>query len=252
MSRAGSLRRVRFAHLDGSATPGNAVYLFGVLLVDEWQLAAIERDFDHQGELVHEWCADIPADAEFHGDDIFHGVGHWSELPIPLRIRLCINLATIIGGSDAEYYLRGVDTNTVRERYGEKAFPAHELAWSHALESVERRMRRRYPDERVMLFADEHHTAPESRTALRFARDRAVKGKISVSLDHVADTIYFGPSDHSRLLQAVDVATFFYQRFTFGSESHKKSAAAMEKIERELRRALHQEYIWVPKGSRRR
>lgn len=243
---AARLVRVKFAYLDESATPKKREYMFGVLLVDEHQLNSIETDMDQQGRLVHEWCDEIPRDAEFHGYDLFHREGPWSQLTVGQSIKLCTNIAKIVGQSGARYFVRGVDTTRLTARYGVNAYPPHEVAMANALEEIEKQMRENFNDERVLVFADEHHTAPEGRTNLRLARDRRVKGKINVTLDHVADTIYFGPSHHSRLLQAVDMATFLYQRNRFHSESHPDARKAMERITRALAPALVYDYIWIP------
>lgn len=240
------LVRVKFAYLDESSTPGGEVYMFGALLVDEQQMLQIESDLDKQGRLAHEMDSRIPPDVEFHGYDIFHGKGAWGALSPPQLIRLCQNVAKIIAGSGAVYMVRGVDVPALQQRYGSNAFEPHELALGQALESIEKQMRKRFSDERVLIFADEHHTHEESRRTLRLARDRQVKGKISVTLDHVADTIYFGPSHQSRLLQAVDMATYFYQRKVFHRETDPRAQLAMEKIATKLNSITLRNYIWSP------
>jgi len=236
---------MRYAYLDESATPNNAVYMFGILLVDDAQLCSIEDDMDKLGELVHKWCPSISKHQELHGYEVFHGVGQWEKLSKAQLVTVCTYVAKIIGSSGATLMIRGVNQAGLTARYGSGADPIHEVAYGHALECTEREMGLRHDDQRVLLFADEHHSAPNGRRRLRLARNRAEFGRISVPLKHFADTIYFTPSHHSRLIQAVDMATYLYQRFTYHRETHPKAKAAMTKVRMALSPALGFTYEWL-------
>lgn len=97
------------------------------------------------------------------------------------------------------------------------------------LEQVELQMAKFFNDELTILFADEHHSEPDARANLRRAKSAPVQGKLSVPLNHIFDTVYFGPSDYSRLLQAVDICTYFYMQSRFSKPANNPWARSQIK-----------------------
>lgn len=96
----------------------------------------------------------------------------------------------------------------------------------------------------ALVLADEHHTAPDSRTRFKSLRQHAASGQTSIPLNHLMDTIYFGPSNHSRILQAVDVATFFKLKYNHSTESHPAAKKSMIKIKQNINKVCCFDYIW--------
>jgi len=84
-------------------------------------------------------------------------------------------------------------------------------------------------DERVLIIADEIHTAERHRTRLKAYRDSRPDGE-RVQLDRVFDTLYFGPSRHSRLLQAADLLTYMYLRRSTTTEHSPRAGLANQRI----------------------
>lgn len=62
----------------------------------------------------------------------------------------------------------------------------------------------------------------------------------------MADTIYFGPSHESRLLQAADLATYFINRDRTIPERDHRSYVAVQKIVKRIRHITIDEYVWCP------
>lgn len=228
---------MRFAYLDESRTSDGRIYMFGILLIDEHQLSSIERSLDSQASFAHSLCPSVPDSAEFHGYDLFHLKSDWNGAPIWLSVQLFQNISKIVVNSGATLIIRAINVPRLKARYS-KPFPPHELALAHAFEAIERKMRETAPDEAVLLFADEHHSAETGRTNLHVGRDRKLRGKTSITLDHIADTVYFGPSSSSRLLQAIDVVTFVFQRHRFHTERDPQAQRALNRIWRILGPAI--------------
>lgn len=97
-----------------------------------------------------------------------------------------------------------------------------------------------------MILADEHHSAPGARRSLRDFKIDRVPGYTRGKIRRIADTIYFGPSHESRLLQAADVATYFLNRHHTIAEKDIRGQRAVDRIVEQLRVIIVHEYIWCP------
>jgi hypothetical protein len=160
------------------------------------------------------------------------------------RVKACDLVAKVIERSGAEFVFRGIDLQRLRRRY-RRPFPPHLLTLAHVLEELDGRLSRVH-DEVAVVLADEHHTAASSRRKLVDFKIASVPGYTQGQLRNLADTLYFGPSHASRLLQAADVATYFLNRSTTITERDPRASAAVEKIVRRLRAVTVHEYVWTP------
>lgn len=135
-----------------------------------------------------------------------------------------------------------------RARYGSRAFPPHLLTLAHTLEEVDRHLALDAGGggEIGLAVADEHHSAPGARRSMRDFRIERVPGYTKGRLTQIVDTIYFGPSLESRLLQAADLATFFMNRFHTITETDPRSEKAVRKIVERIRSITVDEYVWHP------
>ncbi|MFH5879563.1 DUF3800 domain-containing protein [Arthrobacter sp. NA-172] len=167
----------------------------------------------------------------------------WEHVPVWLTVKICKQVAEAIHDSGAVFVFRGIDVQKLKAKYT-NPHPVHGLALSHALESVQRVLNLDHTDESVLVLADEHHTAPDSRTRFRGMRAAAQRGYTSIPLSGLMDTIYFGPSNHSRLLQAADMATFLTNRSVTITESHPAAKKAMQEIKSNLDKATRFSYVW--------
>lgn len=239
-------RSVRLCYLDESETTDDSFYTFGALMCSPAQAVNVEEEINQLGDQLHSrYPTVLPSQSEFHAVEIFHGKGHWRQIAMADRFDLFSEIVQVIKRQKPIFVTRTIDENLYRARYGTRAFPLHQQTMGYILEEVEKQMRKNYSDERALIFADEHHSANDSRANLRAARGKALKGKISVALDHIFDTAYFGPSDHSRLLQAVDVCTYFYQKGRFSAPMNNAWARSqVEHICSEVDSLLEYEYVW--------
>lgn len=219
-------------------------YYIGALIADQGSAIAIERSLDNIGRIVAHQVQGFRPAAEFHAYDLFHGLGDWSSVPVALRVRVSRLAVKSIRESGAKFIFRGVDLKALQRRYN-ALYDPHALVLSQALESVQRFINSHHRKrEHALVLADEHHTAPDSRTRFSTMKSNAVKGHTKIPLDNLLDTIYFGPSHHSRLLQGADIASFFMNRWM--TVTHPQAQKAMNDIQNNLQIMTQYQYVWRP------
>ncbi|MGG5752657.1 DUF3800 domain-containing protein [Zafaria sp. Z1313] len=199
------------------------------------------------GQLISDQIPGFDPTTEFHATDVFQVRGAWKSVPIPIRTRACRLAAKALGDSGADFFLRGVDVRALRQRYS-VAHDPHVLAVCQSLESMqEHTSSKGGKGPNVLVIADEHHTAKDSRTRFAGLRRAPLNGFTRLTLSNFLDTIYFGPSDHSRLLQAADLATFFLTRIRHEQpERHPEAIKALNSIRKDLKKITRREYLWSP------
>jgi hypothetical protein len=217
------------------------VYFIGALIADAGAICHIQESFDRIGKTMSELSPGFSPQAEFHAYDMFHGVGDWSSVSIPLRAKACVSAVKSIANSGATFFCRGVDIVALRDRYP-NPYPVHELALAQALESADEYLAKRL--DHAIVVADEHHTAEDGRRRFRRMTLGPNAGYSARKITRLVDTIYFGPSHHSRLLQAADVATFFTNRLNTIEVEASAAQATMRKIQASLGSCTERIYIW--------
>lgn len=235
---------MRAVFVDESAR-GNELYFFGALVVDEDAAIYIEKGLDEVGQLLADNVAGFDKNAEFHGTEMFHGEKAWAKVPVAWRVKACELVAKVIERSGAEYVFRGIDLVCLRARYV-NPYPAHLLTLAHLLEEVDTRLARVH-GEKAMVLADDHHSASSSRRNLVDFKVQQVPGYTAKPLVSLIDTMYFGPSHASRLLQAADVATYFTNRKKTIVEKDPRAKAAVDRIFARIQRATASSYVWEPR-----
>lgn len=219
-------------------------YFFGGLIVDDAAARAIESGMEGIADLLAANVAGFTRDTEFHGYEMFHGDKAWDPVPVVWRVKACELVAKVVERSGAEYVFRGINLGRLRARYV-NPYPPHLLTLAHLLDEVDTRMERVHGEVSVVL-ADEHHNAAGSRRNLHDFKIRRVPGYTQRQFVALVDTIYFGPSHASRLLQATDVATYFMNRQRTITERDPRAQAAVNRIASRVRRATVSEYVWQP------
>jgi len=237
---------MRLIFIDESARD-DAFYFFGAIVADAPAVTHIERGLGGIGRLIAGHVPGFDPDAEFHAVDMFHGENDWKDVPVGWRVKACTLVAKVLARSSASLLFRGIDLHAHRRRYGARAFPAHELTLAHLLECVHDRLGRLDPEDRLgLVIADEHHSANGARRSLRSFKVDRVPGYTQKPLTRIADTLYFGPSHESRMLQAADVATYFLNRSRTVRERDPRSAEAIARIVALLDRIKVADYVWSP------
>lgn len=232
-------------YLDESGR-ANRYYFFGALIADAPAIRDIERGLNEIGRLV---AANVPGfdpQAEFHAVDMFQGAGDWKNVPIAWRVKACDLTAKVLARSSAQFVFRGVDIKAQR-RQDANPYPSHLLTLAQVLEQVDTVLVNLDSTGRIgIAHADEHHSANSARRSLRNFKLAQVPGFTTRRLHHITDTIYFGPSHESRLLQATDVATYFINRDRTIEETDPRSAKAVAKIVANIRSITVHERVWSP------
>ena len=139
---------------------------------------------------------------------------------------------------------QGVDVDRLRQRPGWEDAKPHIVVSAQLLNRVHRRTSLRADG--LLVIADDHHLRDDSRLTYRRMRAASVQGLSDGALDHLLDTMYFGPSNQSRLLQAVDVLTYFEQRRRHVTERHRDAVRRMNAIGRSLNKIRQHSYVWTP------
>lgn len=234
---------MRAVFIDESARD-NDFYFFGGLIVDDSSIRAIESGLDGIGRLVAENVEGFDPLTGFHASDMFHGRGSWDAVPTAWRVKSCELVAKTLERSGAHFVFRGVDIRRQRARYA-RPFPPHLLTLAHLLEDIDRPVGA-HGDEVAVVLADDHHSAVSSRRNLVDFKIASVPGYTRGQLTNLADTLYFGPSYVSRLLQAADVATYFLNRSRTIDERSERSRTVVDRIAVRVRAVTVSEYVWSP------
>ncbi|WP_461513661.1 DUF3800 domain-containing protein [Rathayibacter agropyri] len=229
--------------MDESAR-GDRFYFFGALMVDEGAASAVEAGLNGIGQILADNVPGFRAETEFHGNEIFHGEKEWDGVPVGWRVKACELGAKVIQRSGAEFVFRGINLVRLRARYT-RPFPAHLLTLAHILAEVDARLESVIGDKAIVL-ADDHHSAASSRRNLVNFKIGRVPGYTARQLSSLIDTMYFGPSHASRLLQATDVATYFSNRALTIVENDPRAGAAIDRIMKRLETATSSSYVWYP------
>jgi hypothetical protein len=236
---------MRLIYLDESARD-DRFYFFGALIVDSGAVREIEKGINEVAALVSRHVPGFNPSSEFHAVDMFHGEGVWDRVPVAWRVKACDLTAKVIARSSARFVFRGVDIQAQRDKYWNPYAP-HLLTLAHILEDVDQRLPFLDASEQLgLVLADDHHTAPGARRSFRNFKLESVPGYTTRVVTRIADTIYFGPSHESRLLQAADLATYFLNRDRTVVTHDERSKRAIAKIVANIRSITVHEYVWSP------
>ncbi|GAA3342819.1 hypothetical protein GCM10017714_32830 [Curtobacterium pusillum] len=243
---------MRLIFLDESARD-RAFSFMGALIADAAAVRSIESGLDGIARLVEAHsCGGFDSTSEFHAVDMFHGKNDWKDVPPGWRAKACVLASKVIARSTATFVFRGIDLDGHRARYREHAYPVHLLTLAQILEAVDGQLRRLDPIEQLgLVLADDHHTADGARRSLRDFKVERAPGYTNRPLTRIADTLYFGPSHESRMLQAADLATFFFNRERTVEERDHRSATTVRTITGHIRRITVSEYVWDPRKTQR-
>jgi len=84
--------------------------------------------------------------------------------------------------------------------------------------------------EYVLVLADEVHSAERHRTNFRSCQDSDDPADGTGRLARIIDTLYFGPSRHSRMLQAADLLTYMRLRRATSTEPNPRATQVNDAI----------------------
>ena len=181
------------------------LFCLSALVADDRMTIDLSGRLDQVVESIR--SSGFPDVQELHGHEIFHGAGEWRGVPLRLRMHVYVQAAQAIGESGALAVFSDLARHD--DKSGD-ATPAHERALRQLLERLEALAEER--SQYMLVLADEVHSAERHRTNFRFYQDADHDGGHAGRLARILDTLYFGPSRHSRMLQAADLLTFIRLR----------------------------------------
>jgi hypothetical protein len=191
-----------------------SLFCLSALVVDEAAVVALTAELDSVIAPIVAAYGDVK---ELHGHEIFHAAAGWHDVPLRLRMNVYVRAMRAIGRSGAA----AVFSDLPWAGAGDTS-PPHEQALQRLLGSLQTLAVER--DERILVLADEVHSAERHRTNFRFYQGPAG------GLDRILDTLYFGPSHHSRLLQASDLLTYMRLRRLTVAESDPRAERVNDTI----------------------
>nr|WP_246418926.1 DUF3800 domain-containing protein [Micrococcus cohnii] len=220
-------------------------YYVGALVVDAEQVRSIDRSLDKLHEQLRaDHPSAVPTELEFHGHAMFQGEEGWSGVDPGTRAWASQKAVELICSHEPWFGFQGVDTEGLRHRPGWEDQEPYLVVSGQLFNRIHRRSR--LVSGGLMVIADEHHLREDSRLRYQRMRSESVKGLTDGKLGQLLDTIYFGPSNRSRLLQAVDVLTYFEQRRRHVQEKHPEAVRRMNNIGKSLDSVLAHDYVWRP------
>lgn len=196
----------------------------------------------------------VPERAEFHGHAILDGSEDWSKMAGMKSA--CIDVferaIDIITSFDLQVCIRGLDVKAQKARYT-KIYPPHQVCLEQVIQRLHSPLYRE--SDYAILFADEHHLDRRLRGQLRRWQEFGTESPyMRTRPTNFLDTIHFTPSSESRMIQAIDLVLYYFQRKYFvekraaeGKAMHPKEAALMGRLEALVTPILHPDCdVWVP------
>lgn len=191
--------------------------------------------------------ARLPAVAEWHGYDLFHQAGAFSDLHPRQCIALYGKALDILAAEPVRFIFRGVDRQKLNRRYKTPYHP-HRVAVAGLIESADNVLQRTSDHCYALVIADEHN---ETRTVIGGDLRRAQAGGdlswSGANVERIVDSVHYVRSHESPLVQATDLVAFLMlRRRTVPSESDARAEAAVSSLCAKYRcKPIHQ-YFWEP------
>lgn len=180
--------------------------LGGVAFHDsEWK--AIERDLMA--------CVDLlvpgprPPDWELHMAHIYHGKGYFRPMSRVIRSALVDCVTNLFANYSMTLFMMAIDKPRLVQQYAYPVPPTR-LAYEFMIERFDRFLQRQQ-DSVGMIVSDDQKGEEKIIRAAQEAYRRT--GTSQQRIDHVVETPFFVPSHNSWMIQIVDVATFWCNRW---------------------------------------
>jgi hypothetical protein len=222
----------RFVYIDESGSGGmkkHPILTLAAVLVDEGMVqplaeAARQVAWKHLG-----W---LPAGFELHGQDIWHGTGHWAGKTPPELIAAYEDALRVLDVCSLDCAFSSIDKVKLHAKYsGAADSNAYLLALQFLLEKVDR-----LAIGRKVLVADE--AKEHQLRAVKMVADMKEWGWGEVpgrQLTSIIDSLHFVSSHASPGVQMADLVAFVLQRRR-RRESHADAQAAIDRFAEVIRR----------------
>lgn len=237
------------AFIDESYVAGQ-VHLIGALVLDARQIDALTLALDEVIWKTNRAHPEVPLSIELHGQNLFQRTEEWSCLrengktSLAFAVyRRALHHIQQVGGVWFVGGVRRIDR--LEHRYGDRAWPPHQIALQYTLEMVNSYAAER--GERVQVVADEvpdqaHHEA----RMRQFQGDGRTPGWRPSDLGQIDMPFSWEESRQHRPLQAVDLLTYLYKRKRFDVDAHGRTRHEVAKMRDIVRPMLVAQHIWTP------
>lgn len=162
---------------------------------------------------------------ELHGEEMLNGKAAWKPLKSNYEAQMDVfrRAIAVIAAHEVCIYIRGVHVPGYVRRYGTDVAQMHGAALAWTLERVQSHVAR--AGDLALAISDERKKEEAiHRQSLRSFQKTSTFGWKAQRLDRIVDTIYFAPSEASRLLQAADLVSYAHIR-TKGAYTHPNVTA---------------------------
>ena len=194
------------------------------VMVDEAQVQPLAKRVKEVAWKHLEW---VPADFEFHGNEVWNGQGPWKGKSPEELIAVYEDVMGLLEEFDLHLAHASIHKQNLHEKYSGSADEnAYRLALQFLLEKIDR-----YGTTLKILVADE---AKEQRLkAIKMVADLQDWGGGEVpgrNLRHIIDSLHFVESQASPGVQLADMAAFAYQRHKNKWDTHPNAQEAIARI----------------------
>jgi hypothetical protein len=230
-----SLDGVHLLYIDEAGKSGardftQPYYVLGGMIVHESKWQAIEADLNARidalvprGERDHMW--------ELHMAYLFHGKAQFKRMPRATRYALVDAVFDVLDTHQPVLIMVAIHKQRHLAKYGRAAQPVEEVAYRFMLERFNMYVGRQ-DDQLGVVVADEQK---EVELATRKAHSRYRRsGTGWATIDHVIETPFYTPSHWSRMLQIVDVATYWVGKTATAGDHGGPNPAYWARVEPHL------------------
>ncbi|MBO0822436.1 MAG: DUF3800 domain-containing protein [Actinobacteria bacterium] len=231
------------AYLDESYTKER--YYVGAVLVPDAAAGPLTKSLD---EIVTRVAAEergLTSETELHAHELVTGKRSWAALRPKMRARIGVYhdaIQTIVD-HETTVIVSGVDITRLHRRYSSPDHP-HSIALAFLAERIDEEAESR--GERALLIADEVDQHDVYRRDLWGYQRNGTWGYRARTLHHVVDTMYFAPSNASRLLQAADLTTYLYRRRDAHTETDARAEREWGALWDRLQPVVRRSRCWCP------
>lgn len=226
--------RVRLAYIDESYSGGH--FVLGVVLVDASAASAVRVGLDEVVRDAHTRHS-VPMGAEIHAHDVMQGTGSWVALKGKARASVGVLDAAVdvVVGSGAALVVSRVERVAGGPRIA--SAEAVSAAYTLALEGAVAQLHCACVEQgdHIALIADEVVNRDLHRRSLVEFQERGLPEREGTGITRIVDTLYFGPSGASRLLQSADVVAYIFHRVMASGTVNEAAAREAKAMAERLR-----------------
>jgi hypothetical protein len=186
-----------FDEVKSNPKQGQHQYLVGGIIVPADKVSAMEQSVSDLAEATF-GTRDLTINTEFHASYCYGGKGHFKGMAIEERLNLIASLLRII--SETEGVMRVYAAIDTEKLY--KPSTAAEVAFQHFVERVEMAL----PSGSPCLMIGDLDDEQANSMVKDFAkyRQRGTPTTYGIKIEQLVDSVHFGRSHHSRMLQLAD------------------------------------------------